>query len=256
MNILAAVLLGIVEGITEFLPVSSTGHLILAQSILGIRQTDFTKTFDMVIQLGAILAVGGLYAKKLLTQKNLWLPLVLAFLPTGIFGVLLYKPVKQFLLGNDIVVAVSLFLGGIVIIAIERWNTTRQGDSSKTPTNRQALTVGTAQILSFIPGVSRSAATIAGGMLSGLSRIAAVEFSFLLSVPTMAAAVGYDLIKTSFSLTTSETGMIAVGFVCACASALITMKSLLAFVKTHSFIPFGWYRIAVAILYAVFMLRG
>lgn len=255
MDIPSAILLGIIEGITEFLPISSTGHLILAQSILHIDQTEFTKTFDMVIQLGAILAVFGLYAKKLMTQKNLWFPLVLAFLPTGIFGVLLYKPVKQVLLGNDAVVAISLFLGGVAIIAIERFHTPHQQDPSRTPTIREAITVGTAQILSFIPGISRSAATIAGGMLSGLSRVNAVEFSFLLSVPTMVAAVGYDLFKTSFSLTADETGLIAVGFVCACISAIVTIKSLLAFVKTHSFVLFGWYRIAVAILYGVFMLR-
>lgn len=255
MTILSAILLGIVEGITEFLPISSTGHLILFQSLLKIPQTNFTKTFDMVIQLGAILAVGGLYARKLFLQKNLWPPLMLAFLPTGVFGVLLYKTVKQFLLGNDLVVAISLFLGGAIIIAIERFYAPRQQNSSHTLTNQQAITVGTTQILSFIPGVSRSAATIFGGMVSGLSRVNAVEFSFLLSVPTMAAAVGYDLFKTSFSLTTNEIGLISVGFVSACLSALITMKTLLAFVKTHSFVPFGWYRIAVAILYTIFILR-
>jgi len=252
MDLLHAVILGIVEGISEFLPISSTGHLILASNLLGIESSEFVKSFEIVIQTGAILAVVALYARDIMTKKHMWGKILAAFIPTGIIGFFLYKTIKQHLLGNSDVVLWSLFLGGIALIVIEFALTRRKGPEKNMSqvTYRDAIMIGTIQAISVIPGVSRAAATIFGGMAMGMDRKTAVEFSFILAIPTMLAATTLDLTKTSFSFTTSEWVALGVGFITSYFVAIVSIKWLVSYVKNYSFVPFGWYRIAIAIFLA------
>ncbi len=256
MLFLHSLLLGIVEGITEFLPVSSTGHLILVSTLLGIPQDDFQKTFEIVIQLGAILAVLAVYWRAFLNIEVLK-RVVVAFIPTGIIGLALYKVVKTYLLGNDMVVLWALGLGGVVLIAFEYWHTEKEtaGHSMADISYKQAVWIGLFQALSIVPGVSRSAATILGGLLVGLRRRTIVEFSFLLAVPTMLAASGLDLLKTSATFDIGQVGALATGFIAAFAVALFSIRFLLRYVRTHTFVPFGIYRIVVAVLFFLLVLR-
>lgn len=250
MDILQSIVLGIVEGITEFLPISSTGHLILASKLLAIPQTDFVKTFEIAIQSGAILSVISLYWKDLMKNGDTLKKVLVAFIPTGIIGFILYKTIKQYLLGNSSVVLWSLALGGLALIALEMYLKRRkitEKDIAKV-TYKDAVIIGIIQSISVIPGVSRSAATIFGGMAMGMDRKTAVEFSFLLAVPTMIAATGLDLVKTSFNFSASEWGVLAVGFITSYIVAIIAIKWLLSYVRRYSFIPFGIYRIVIAIL--------
>jgi undecaprenyl-diphosphatase len=250
MDYFSSAILGVVEGVTEFLPISSTGHLILASNLLGLSQTDFQKTFEIVIQLGAILSVVALYWRAFLNIEVLK-RLVVGFIPTGIIGLALYKVVKTYLLGNEQVVLWALLLGGIALIAFEYWH--REEESAVSDT---AALVGVFQAAAIIPGVSRSAATILGGLVLGLKRTTIVEFSFLLAVPTMLAATGLDLIKNASSFTTADTGVLAVGFIVSFLVALASIKWLLSFVRGHSFVPFGIYRIAVAVLFFALVVIG
>ena len=249
---LQAVILGLVEGITEFLPVSSTGHMILAAQLLHVQETDFVKSFEIIIQLGAILAVVILYFKKLFLDLKVFLRVCVAFLPTAVIGLALYKVVKTYLIGNVQVVLWSLLIGGLVLVIFEY---ARRGKKEAAPidlsqiTYKQAFIIGLFQTLAIIPGVSRSAATIVGGMSLGIARETIVEFSFLLAIPTMAAATGLDLIKSGHSFTHSEVSLLAVGFVVAFVSAVIAVRLLLKFVKGHTFISFGYYRIALAAIF-------
>jgi undecaprenyl-diphosphatase len=257
MNIIQAAVLGVIEGLTEFLPVSSTGHMIMASRLLGVGQTDFVKSFEIIIQLGAILAVAALYARTLLTRRNLILPLIVAFVPTGILGVTLYKLVKNVLLGNAMITVVALFIGGVILMVADRL-LPKRGEPA--PTDRapgffQAAIVGLAQSVSMIPGVSRSAATIVGGLATGMTRTEAVEFSFLLSIPTMAAATSLDLIKTGFSFTSAELILLGVGFGTAFLSAVAAVSGFIAYVKRHDFTVFAVYRMAAAFLFWWFVIR-
>lgn len=255
MTILDSILLGIVEGATEFLPVSSTGHLILTSSLLGIAQTDFTKTFEIAIQLGAILAVVVLYWRAIF-DFELIKKLLVAFLPTAVIGFALYPLVKTYLLGNVLVVIASLFVGGVIFILFERWYGAKEDAApSDAPISyRQAFLVGLFQSIAIIPGVSRSGATILGGLALGIARPAIVEFSFLLAVPTMAAATGLDLLKTGMTFTAHEWLLLAVGFIVSFAVAIPAIRWLLAYVRKHSFTSFGVYRIVVALVFAAFLL--
>ena len=196
MDFLQAFILGVVEGITEFLPISSTGHLILTSRLLGIADTDFTKSFEIAIQFGAILGVVALYWKSFWGYGKQWRRIVVAFLPTAIVGFLLYKVLKQYLLENAILVVWVLALGGVALILFELWYK-RANIQPKELNYKNSFWVGIAQSLAIVPGLSRSAATIVGGMLQGISREKIVEFSFLLAIPTMAAATGYDLFKSA-----------------------------------------------------------
>lgn len=255
MDILHAVLLGIIEGITEFLPISSTGHLILASQLLGIEATEFVKSFEIAIQAGAILAVVVLFWRKLLLNRHLFLITIISFIPTGILGLLFYKVVKTYLLGNTFVTVVSLIVGGLAIILAERYFAGKAEGKAVTQLSlKQALCIGLIQSFSMIPGVSRSAATIFGGLALGLNRQAAVEFSFLLAIPTMAAATGYDLLKTSHAYSSSELQALLIGSTTAFITALIVVKLFLRFVQTQNLIPFGVYRIIVGILFLLFFL--
>ncbi len=257
---LHAAILGLVEGITEFLPVSSTGHMILAANALHITETDFVKSFEIIIQLGAILAVFVLYWKKLLLNAKIFKRVAVAFIPTAVVGLLAYKFVKRYLLGNTHVVVWSLMIGGALLIIFElvrRQKNRREADTLKeleAMSYKQALLVGVFQSVAIIPGVSRSAATIVGGMLLGVSRGAIVEFSFMLAVPTMAAATGLDLIKSTHSFAGAEAKLLFIGFVVAFFSALLAVKFLLRFVKNHTFTSFGIYRIVIALVFLLYVI--
>lgn len=261
MTVGSALILSIIEGITEFLPVSSTGHLILANTLLGIKQTETVKSFELFIQLGAILAVVFLYAQRIWREIKFWKILAIAFFPTGILGFTLYKGIKSSLLGNPVITIVSLGVGGLLLIAFERWHPAAKNHIQAGKTDRmairpmQALLISIGQSAAMIPGVSRSAATIVAGMLTGLSRAQAVEFSFLLAIPTMIVAVGYDLMKTAGQVSAQDIPLFILGFFGSFLTALITIRWFLRFISRHSFTGFGVYRIMLAIVYALFFLR-
>lgn len=258
MDILNAIILGIVEGITEFLPISSTGHLILASRLLGITSTDFLKSFEIFIQSGAILAVILLYWRDIFTKFDLLKKVFIAFIPTAVIGLLFYKILKEYLLGNTTITLLSLFFGGIALIIVELSFKKRKIDERTVTqiTYKNAILVGLIQSVSIIPGVSRSAASIIGGMLLGMDRKTAVEFSFLLAIPTLLAATGLDLIKTNFSFSTQEWIYLATGFLSSFIVAIIVIKWLVSYVKKYTFIPFGIYRIIIAIfLFGLFFVN-
>jgi undecaprenyl-diphosphatase len=257
--LLNALILGVVEGLTEFLPVSSTGHLILVSDLLGLND-EKGKVFDIVIQLGAILAVCWEFRARFTrafsglardpVQQRFAANLIVAFLPAAIVGLAFQKQIKAFLF-NPVSVAIALIVGAIVIFAVERWYA-RHGAPRVTSVDemtwKDALKVGLAQCFSLIPGTSRSGATIMGGMLFGLSRQVATEFSFFLAVPIMFAATGYQLLKYRALLTTDDVGPFAVGFAVSFIFALIAVKGLIRYVAHHDFRAFAWYRIALGIL--------
>jgi undecaprenyl-diphosphatase len=254
--LLDAVILGLVEGVTEFIPVSSTGHLIIAGEWLG--QTDArAKTFDIFIQLGAILAIVWLYRARLITallaarteprSRRFFLNLMIAFLPAATVGFLIHDWIKARLF-NPAVVAVALVVGGVVILLVERWKPPTKVAEVGDLTPGTALGIGLAQVLSLVPGTSRSGATIIGGYALGLSRTAATEFSFFLAIPVMVAATLYDLLKSWSSLSPADVPFFAVGFLIAFGSALIVVKGFLSYVSRHSFAVFAWYRIIFGLL--------
>lgn len=256
MDYLHALIFAVVEGFSEFLPVSSTGHLVLTAKLLSIPQTEFVKSFEIIIQLGSILAVIFLYWKKLFVQRNVWKQILIGFIPTGVLGFTLYKVVKGYFIGNELLTVIMLFLGGIVLILIELFHSEDKNSIEKIEDIpvKQALLIGFAQSVAMVPGVSRSAATIIGGLLLKLKRKTAVEFSFLLAVPTMLSATGFDLIQTRFSFSAYEYSLLAVGFVGAFLVAMLTIKFVLKYIERNNFIPFGIYRIIVAILFFLFVL--
>jgi undecaprenyl-diphosphatase len=247
MTFIESIILGVVEGVTEFLPISSTGHLILASHLLGIPQTDFVKSFEIAIQLGSILAVLILFWRSFLNIEILK-RLVVAFIPTGIVGFLLYQFIKDVLIGNPSVVIYALAFGGVVIILIEYFNRNKVSSESDVSslTFMQSFLVGVAQSLAIIPGVSRSGATVMGGLLLGISRTTILTFSFLLAVPTMILATAYDVYRTPEVFIDSNLALLSVGFVTAFILALLTIRAVLSFVRTHSFVVFGVYRILLA----------
>ena len=248
MNFLDALILGIVEGITEFLPVSSTGHLILTSSLLKLQSTEFLKSFEIAIQMGAILSVVVLYAKSLIRNREMLQKVIVAFLPTAILGLLAYKAIKHYLLGNEMVVIASLLIGGIILILFELTHKS-DGKESSNITYTQAFVIGLFQSISMIPGVSRSAATILGGLFQGIDRKTVVEFSFVLAIPTMAAATGLDLLKSGTNFTTYEFELLLVGFVVSFVVAMFCVHWLLKYIQHHTFIPFGIYRIILALAF-------
>ncbi len=245
MGIWDVIILGVVEGFTEFLPISSTGHLILTSNLLNLPQTEFLKSFEIIIQLGAILAVVALYWRSFLNIEMLK-KLVVGFLPTGVIGLALYPFVKQYLIGNESVVLWALFLGGIALIAFEYWHKEGEQESLESISYKQAALIGLFQAVAIIPGVSRSAATIIGGMALGMKRALIVEFSFLLAVPTMAAATGLDVLQNAELILDGNLGLLTIGFVVSFVVAICAIKFLLAFVRRYSFAPFGAYRIGLA----------
>ncbi len=257
MDFFQAFIFSIVEGVSEFLPISSTGHLVLTAKLLNIPQTDFVKSFEIIIQLGAILAVVFLYWKTIWGNKKTWRPIAAAFIPTAIVGLVLYKFIKSYLIGNEFVTLWALAIGGVIMIGVEYWFGKKNLEVSEIEkiTTKNAILIGIFQTLSIVPGVSRAAATIIGAMIVGTKRKTAVEFSFLLAIPTMAAATGLDLLKTNLSFTGQEWGVLSIGFIGSFVFAMIAVKFLIRFVKHHTFIPFGIYRIILAILFFLFILK-
>ncbi len=250
MTILDAIILGIIEGLTEFLPISSTGHMILVSHFLHIVDSATLATFLIVVQLGAILAVLTLYYKKLF-QVEMMKKLIVAFIPTGIVGVVIYPYIK-FLLGNPILVACMLIIGGIIILLVER-RYERETEEGKiieisTITYKNALILGLFQALAIIPGVSRSGAMIIGGLWRRLSRKLLVEFTFLLAVPTMIVATLYTVLKKYKELTIDSLSPIIIGTIVSFVVAIMVIKFVLQYVRKHSFTIFGWYRIIIGII--------
>jgi undecaprenyl-diphosphatase len=258
MTYLQAIIIAIVEGLTEFLPVSSTGHMVIVSSLMGISGDDFTKLFEIVIQLGAILSVVALYWKRFFQSFDIYLKLAAAFTPAAIFGLLFYKHVKV-LLEKPLVIALILLLGGIVLLFVDKWfekNETQEVQKEDI-SYKNALVVGCFQVLAMIlPGLSRSAATIIGGLTQNLNRHRAAEFSFLLAVPTMAAATlkdGYEYYKGVSAgaiapLSSEQIGILIVGNIVAFAVAFLAIKTFIGYLTRHGFKVFGWYRIVVGLL--------
>lgn len=247
MNTLQAIVLAIIEGITEFLPVSSTGHMIIASSFFGIAQDDFTKLFTIVIQLGAILSVVILYFKRFFQSFDFYYKLLVAFIPAVVFGLLFSDMIDQ-LLENPVTVAVSLLVGGIVLLKVDDWyNNTEDTEI----TYLRAFKIGLFQCLAMVPGVSRSGASIVGGMSQKLTRKSAAEFSFFLAVPTMFGATVkkcYDYYKDGFVLTDDQINLLIIGNVIAFIVALLAIKGFIDFLSKKGFRVFGYYRIAIGVI--------
>lgn len=252
MSFIHAIILGIIEGLTEFLPISSTGHLMIMSQLLKLELTPFVTSFNIYIQLGAILAVVVLYLKKLLIKFKNVLFVTSAFLPTAIIGLLVYPVVKKVLLTNLTVVATALMIGGLGLIIFEKFY---KLEKNKELTTINSFWVGVAQMLAVIPGVSRSAATIIGGMLLGIKREKIVEFSFFLAIPTMLAATGLDLLNSGFIFTGFEWKLLLLGFTSAFITALLAVNWFISYIKKHNFTGFGWYRIIIglAVLLIIFL---
>lgn len=246
MTTFHVILLAITEGITEYLPVSSTGHMILVSHLLGIADSDQVKIFEIVIQLGAILAMFLTYWKKFL-DFELLKKLFVAFLPTGIIGLLFFKYVK-ILLGSEMVVVFSLIIGGIILIVVEKIYKNNSRMRIEEINYKNAIIIGFAQAVAIIPGVSRSGATIVSGLLLNIERRAIAEFTFLLAVPTMTVATLYSLYKSKDILTTDYLGSLIMGTLVAFLVAFVVIKIFLNYVKKYDFIPFGIYRIILGIL--------
>lgn len=247
MTIIQAIILAIIEGITEFLPVSSTGHMIIGSTIMGIQQDEFVKLFTVAIQFGTILSVVVLYWKRFFQSFDFYLKLLAGFIPAVIAG-LFFKDYIDLLLENVVVVGVMLFLGGIVFLFIDRLAPSAEEGAQQPMSYKQAATIGGWQCLAMVPGVSRSAATIIGGMTQGFTRKNAAEFSFFLAVPTMFAATVksiYDYVKDGGAFTNEHLQLFAIGNVVAFIVAIIAIRSFISYLTKSGFKAFGWYRIVV-----------
>lgn len=258
MDYLHAFILAIIEGITEFLPVSSTGHMVIASAIMGIGKDEFVKLFEIAIQLGAILAVVVLYWKKFFdfSKWQFYVKLLIAVIPALFFGKLLNDFIDE-KLGNPIFIAVVLLLGGIVLLFIDRFFTKPEIHHEAEISNMSAFKIGCFQVLAVVfPGLSRSAATIIGGMQQKLSRHAAAEFSFFLAVPTMCAATGYKLLKGYHLLNAENVKLLLFGNLIAFIVAIIAIKSFIGFLSKHGFRVFGWYRIVVGVVILALYFSG
>ncbi len=251
MDTIYALIFGIVEGLTEFLPISSTGHLMLTAKILGLSQTDFLKSFEIAIQLGAILAVVVLYWRKLIVDVGVLKRVLTAFIPTAFMGAIFYHIIKKILLNSYETVLWSLFWGGIFLIIFEYYHREKKTavDDLKGIPYSTALMIGVFQSLAMVPGVSRAAATIVGGLILGVRRKTIVEFSFLLAVPTMSAATALDLLKSAHEFSLGQMEFLFIGFVSSFVVAILSIKFLLHFIKNHTFIGFGVYRVLIALLF-------
>lgn len=266
MSTIQAIIIGIVEGLTEFLPVSSTGHMIITEAILGVPSSEFVKAFTVIIQFGAILSVIALYWKRFLQSWSFYKKLFIGFIPAAFFGLLLSKKIDS-LLGDVTVVAVMLIIGGIVMLFVDKWFNKPTIPEGQEISSKNAFIVGLFQCLAMIPGVSRSMSTIVGGMTRGLTRKDAAEFSFFLAVPTMAAATGkkvYDLVKVKggghfdfdFSLLKSNIDLLIIGNVVAFVVAILAIKFFIGFVTKYGFKAFGYYRILAGGVILLLLLMG
>jgi undecaprenyl-diphosphatase len=260
MDVIKAIIIAIVEGITEFLPISSTGHMIITSSLLGIEKDSFTKLFEVVIQLGAILSVVVLYYKKFFdfARWQFYVKLIVAVIPALIFGALFSKKIKA-LMESNLTVGLSLLIGGIVLLFIDNVFRNAKENDDESITYPKAFAIGLWQVLAMIPGVSRSAASIIGGMQQGLSRKLAAEFSFFLAVPTMFAATAkdlYDWYKDKGAIAADETKLLIIGNVVAFVVAIIAIKFFITYLQKHGFRLFGWYRIIVGAIVIALVAAG
>jgi len=258
MSILQAIILAIIEGLTEFLPVSSTGHLILTSSLMGIAQDDFTKTFTIAIQFGTILSVVVLYWKRFFQTVNFYFKLLVGFLPAAFFGLLLNDYIDA-LLENVLVVATTLFLGGIVLVFVDKWFKKTEVEGTSEVTYPTALKIGFFQCIAMIPGVSRSAATIIGGLTQKMNRKAAAEFSFFLAIPTMFAATAYKLLKffkEGNGFEANEITLLLIGNIVGFVVAIIAIKAFISFLTKYGFKLFGYYRIVLGLLLLILHFSG
>lgn len=258
MSILHAIILAIIEGLTEFLPISSTGHMIIASSFMGIGSSEFVKMFTVAIQFGAILSVLVLYSKKFLQSVDFYIKLIIAFIPAAVFGLLLNDYIDA-LLDNPFVVAIMLIIGGVVLLFVDKiFAKNELAVEEQVLSRKKAFIVGLFQVLAMVPGVSRSAATIIGGLTQKLNRKNAAEFSFFLAVPTMLAATAYKMLKyqleTGFSA--SDAKILLLGNVVAFVVALIAIKAFIGFLTKYGFKFFGYYRIIVGILLLIVLTFG
>lgn len=257
MDNIHAIILGTIEGFTEFLPISSTGHLIIASEWLGLDQTNANAAFEVIIQLAAILAVVANYREKFtLKYFNLWVKVAIAFIPIGAIGFLLSDQIKA--LFNVQTVAIMFIIGGVIFLIVEYFqkNTTADTRSVEDVTYKQATWIGIAQVFALIPGTSRAGSTIIGAMLVGLSRKASAEFSFLLAMPVMIAASGYDLLKHYKEFTNESLISLGIGFVTAFIVAYFAMKLFIRFIEHFTFVAFGVYRILFGILLLTLIYTG
>lgn len=258
MTIFEAVVIAVVEGITEFLPISSTGHMIITEALLGTNIDEFTKAFTVNIQFGAILSVVILYWKRFLQSWNFYQKLFVAFLPAAVIGFLASDLIDS-MLENVLVVSITMFLGGILLLFADKWFA--KDNSDQEITYPKALKIGFWQCIAMIPGVSRSAASIIGGMQQKLSRTNAAEFSFFLAVPTMAAASGYKLLKLildpqGLTMLKDNLSTLIIGNIVAFIVAMIAIKTFITFLQKHGFKVFGWYRIVVGLILIILLLMG
>lgn len=253
-----ALILGLLEGFTEFLPISSTAHLVVGARLLDIPSNAFLTSFVIAIQLGAIASLLVLYRRTLVSEHALMLRVLVAFLPAALVGFALYSVIKEIFLESMTIIALALFLGGIVFIVFERAR--KRGFLPEREVGAhdmsfgKAVAIGCAQSLAVVPGVSRAGATILGGLALGLPRVEIARFSFLLAIPTMLAATGYDLLRSGGSFAFSEWHLLLIGFGAAFIAAYVSARALIHFVSTHSFEVFGWYRVCLALLIALFLI--
>jgi undecaprenyl-diphosphatase len=262
---LAAIILGLVEGLTEFLPVSSTGHLLLTQHLLGLTDLRWN-AFVVLIQLGAILAVVALYFQRLWSvlvrlptdpaARRFAISVAIAFVPSAIAGLFLHDFITTVLFEDLRTICWALIVGGIILLVLERWAPRPHTGDAMTLSWRQAFLIGLFQCLALVPGVSRSGATISGGLVLGLEKPAAAEFSFFLAIPTMVAAFGLDLLKTKDSIDLHFAWIIAIGFLVSFVSGLIVIRWMLGFVSKHGFAPFAWWRIVIGAVGLVLLTTG
>lgn len=256
MTYFEAIVLALIEGLTEFLPVSSTGHMIIGSAMMGIEADDFTKLFTIVIQLGAILAVLALYFKRFFQSVSFYLKLITAFIPAAVMGVLFSDYIDQ-LLESPLGVGISLFVGGIILLFVDKWFNKGRIDKEENMTYLHALKIGFFQCIAMIPGVSRSGATIVGGMSQGMTRKWAAEFSFFLALPTMLGATlkkTLDYFENHPPFTGEQIKLLAVGNIVAFIVAIIAIKGFIGFLQKYGFKVFGWYRIVIgAIIIGCFL---
>ncbi|MBI1343161.1 MAG: undecaprenyl-diphosphate phosphatase [Terrimonas sp.] len=257
MSIIQAIIIAIIEGITEFLPVSSTGHMIITEKIMHVTDNDFTKLFTVAIQFGAILAVVALYWKKFIDFKRwqFYLKLLIAVIPALLLGALFSDKIDS-LLESSTTVAISLLLGGVVLVMIDNYFNQPVLEKEEDISYRKGFITGIWQCIAMIPGVSRSAASIIGGMQQGMTRKLAAEFSFFLAVPTMAAATGYKLLKGYKTFTPEHIKLLAIGNLVAFVVAMLAIKFFIGFLQKYGFRLFGYYRIAVGIVLIILILAG
>ena len=258
MNFIQAIILAVIEGLTEFLPVSSTGHMILASSYMGIASDPFVKLFTIVIQLGAILSVVVLYFKRFFKTLEFYYKLIVAFIPAAIFGFLLSDKIDE-LLESPMTVAISLVVGGVILLFVDKWFNKPTIHTEEEISYLTALKIGLFQCLAMIPGTSRSGASIVGGMTQKLSRKVAAEFSFFLAVPTMFAATAkklLDFYKQGHTVTHEQVQLLAVGNIIAFIVALLAIRSFIGYLNKYGFVAFGWYRIIAGLVIIALIYNG